>query len=274
MTNYTREEQITCCIARSFSAEDNFCAIATSFSGSVALVLAKELYAPRLSLVGWAEGKYAILKDLRFPTTPGSPPEKCIETVFSSEEAFSLVVGGKWFVIMQAVQIDQHGYTNLSLLGDKFKPTQTFVGSRGVPTNTVVMPRTLLFVSNHVSRVFVKEVDFKSGVGYGDERKTGTVKWGAPIEVISNLCLMDFEEETGKARLKSLHTGVSLEQVKENTGFDLIIPEEISETPAPTDEELRLLRDVIDPCGVRRLDFVRGEEYKQVMSEIVAAAKQ
>lgn len=273
MTNYTRDEQITCCIARSFTEEDDFCVIATSFSGSVALVLAKELYAPGLSLVGLAEGRYAILKDIRFPMTPGSPPEECIETVFSTEEAFSLVAGGKWFVIMQAVQIDQYAYMNLSLLGDKFRPTQSFVGSRGIPTNTVIMPRTLLFVSNHVSRVFVEEVDFKSGVGYGEERKEGIVKWGAPIEVISNLCLIDFEEKSGKARLKSLHTGVSLGQVKKNTGFDLIIPEDLSETPAPSDEELRLLREVIDPCGVRRLDFVRGEEYKQVMNEIMATAK-
>jgi glutaconate CoA-transferase subunit B len=119
----------------------------------------------------------------------------------------------------------------------------------------------------------VEKVDFKSGVGHGKERKEGIVKWGAPIEIISNLCVVDFEEETGRARLKSIHTGITLGQVKENTGFELIIPESISETGAPTDEELHILRNIIDPVGVRRLDFARGEEYEQVLAEIMSGGK-
>ncbi len=269
MSYFTREEQITCAIARSFSENDNFCAVATCNSGSVALALAKELYAPKLSLVGWANGRYCTFKNLTFPHIPGSPPKGSIETTFDSDEAFSLVVRGKWFVIMQAVQIYQYGYSNLSLIGrDKSRPTQVFVGSRGVPTNTVVMPRTLYFSSNHSSRLFVEQVDFRSGLGYGSERKCGDVKWGQPIEIITNLCVLDFEPNSGRARLRSLHEGVSLDEVIENTGFELILPKDVPMTVAPSDAELDLIRNEIDPAGVHRLDFLRGEHLKAALGEI------
>ena len=184
-----------------------------------------------------------------------------------------MCVRGKYFIIMQPIQVDQYGYMNLSLLGDMHKPSSVFVGSRNVPSNTVNMPRTLYFVPRHLRRIFVEKVDFKSGVGYGKERREGIVKWGAPIEIISNLCVVDFEEETGRARLKSTHANITLDEVKENTGFELVIPAMISETSAPTDEELNLLRNTIDPLGARRLDFVRGEEYRQVMTEIMSGGK-
>jgi acyl CoA:acetate/3-ketoacid CoA transferase beta subunit len=174
---------------------------------------------------------------------------------------------------MQPVQIDRNAYMNLSLVGDKLKPSAVFVGSRNVPDNTVNQPRTLYFVPHHSTRVFVDKVDFISGVGYGKEREEGLAKWGSPIEIISNLGVIDFDPETGRARLKSMHTGVSLNQVKENTGFDLIIPEPLPGMDPPTEEELHWIRDEIDPLGVRRLDFVRGEEYKQVMAEIMGGSQ-
>lgn len=273
MKSYTVEEQIICYIASTFKADDDFAVVSTSACGLVALALAKELYAPRLSLLHSAKSRYAIARNVRFPYDSGNLPEECIETLLNLEEVFSLCVRGKYLIIMQPLQVDQYGYMNLSLVGDMYKPSLAFVGSRNVPSNTVNSPRTLYFVPRHLKRVFVEKVDFKSGVGYGEERKQGIVKWGTPIEIVSNLCVVDFEEETGRARLKSIHTGIALDQVKENTGFELIIPKMLSETGAPTDEELHLLRNAIDPLGVRRLDFVRGEEYKQVMAEIMSGGK-
>ena len=270
---YTIEEQIVSQFARTFEPEDDFAVLATTASGIMAQAVAKELYAPRLSLMNHSDGKYVLVRNLRFPFMPGSLHPKCVETYLTSEDIFSLVTRGKYQIIMQPLQIDKHGYMNISLLGDKFRPTKCFVGSRNVPSNTVNQPRTLYFVPNHSSRIFVEAVDFKSGVGYGEERKNGTAKWGAPIILVSNLCVMDFEEETGRMRVKSVHTGVTIDQVVENTGFDLVIPENVAETPAPSEEELRLLREVIDPLGVRRLDLARGEDHKRILGEIMGAGK-
>lgn len=273
MSSYTMEEQIACYIARSFNPGDDLAVLATGPCGLVGLALAKELYAPHLSLLGHAKGRFAVMRQYRFPFIPGNPPPELVETLLTMQDVFNLVIHGKYFIIMQPVQVDLFGYMNLSLVGDKFKPAAVFVGSRNVPDNTVNQARTLYFVPNHNKRVFVEKVDFISGVGYGKERKEGSAKWGAPIEIISNLCVIDFDPKTGRARLKSMHTGVSLNQVKENTGFDLIIPEPLPGMEAPTDEELHHIRDEIDPLGVRRLDFVRGEEYKQVMAEIMRGGK-
>ncbi len=273
MANFTIEEQIACYIARSFNPDDDFAVLATGPCGLVGLALAKELYAPRLSLLGHAKSRFAVMRQYRFPFMPGNPPPELIETLLTMDDVFALVVRGKYFIIMQPVQVDQNGYMNLSMVGDKFKPAAVFVGSRNVPDNTVNQPRTLYFVPNHNRRVFVEKVDFISGVGYGKERREGIAKWGAPIEILSNLCAIDFDPETGKARLKSVHTGVTVEHVQANTGFDLIIPEPLPGMDPPTDTELRHIRDEIDPLGVRRLDFVRGEEYKNVMAEIMSGGK-
>ena len=271
MADYTFNEQIVSVIARSFGDNDDFIFSSTSNCGLVAGVLAKELYAPKLHLSMPAKGQYAFLNNVRFPFMFGAPPEEFIETLIGMNEIFELVVRGKWCILMQPVQLDQFGYMNLSMVGDMKKPSAVFVGSRGVPDNTVNAPRIMYFVPGHTTRSFVDKVDFISGLGYGKERKDGTVKWGAPAKVITNLCVLDFEEETGRVRLSSLHTGVTLDQVKESTGFDLVIPDPVPETAAPSEEELHWIREVIDPAGISRLDFLKGKDFMAAMSEIMKA---
>jgi acyl CoA:acetate/3-ketoacid CoA transferase beta subunit len=269
MVNYTTEEVVVCEIARSFGPADDFILSVTGNCGLVAGALAKELYAPRLNFYTAAKGTGAFLRNVRYPFVFGAPPEAFIETLVSMTEVFECVGRGKWCIMMQPVQIDKYGYMNLSLVGDKTRPSAVFVGSRGVPDNTVNAPFILYFVPNHVKRVFVEEVDFISGLGYGKERKDGTIKWGAPAKIITNLCVMDFDKESGRVRLKSIHNGVTLDQVKENTGFDLILPDVIPETEPPTDQELHWIREIIDPSGISRLDFVKGEEFNKILSDIM-----
>ncbi len=265
----TFQELNVCEIARSFGEEDNFVISAASNSGIVGAVLAQELYAPKVSFYMGAKGKGAILRNVRYPFIVGKPPEGFIETLVDMQDVFDAVGGGKWCMIMQPVQLDKHGYMNLSLVGDINKPHRVFVGSRGVPDNTVNAPRIIYLVPSHNSKVFVENVDFKSGVGHGKERKEGLVKYGAPVKVLTNLCVMDFEEETGRMRLKSVHTGVTVDDVKNNTGFDLVIPDNVPETPAPSDDEMRYIREIIDPTGISRLDYLRGEEHKKVLDDIM-----
>ncbi len=274
MSEYTIEEQIVCSIARSFKPDDDFTTVGMNPSGMAGLALAKELYAPKISLVSIlqnAEGRFGVLSQIRLPFIPGCPPEDTVETTLGMEEIFSLVVRGKYLILMQPVQLDQYGYTNLSLVGDKNAPSAVFVGSRGMPDNSVNMPRTIYFIPSHSKRIFVEKVDFISGIGYGKERTEGYAKWGDPVEVISNLGIIDFDKTNGRARLKSVYNGITPEQVQENTGFELIVPDQPPYLDPPTDEELHWIREVIDPLGVRRLDYLRGEAYQKVMQEIMSA---
>lgn len=272
MVDYSVEEQVICYLARSFDSDDEIGVFALNNCTNAGLSLAKKLYAPRLAILKQSEGKYCVVSESRLSPKLGQVSEKIIETRYSSEEAFAMVNNGRYMVIMQPVQVDKNGSINLSLVGDIAKPKMTFVGSRGAPSNTVNQRKTLYFVTNHSPRTFVEQVDFKSGVGYSQERRDGAIKWGSPIEVISNLCVIDFEEARGTARLKSLHKGVTRKDVEESTGFELIVPEDVPETPVPTKEELELIRTKIDPLGMRRLDFASREDYARIDAEIRSAA--
>jgi acyl CoA:acetate/3-ketoacid CoA transferase beta subunit len=122
---------------------------------------------------------------------------------------------------------------------------------RGAPGNTICHP-TSYWVPNHTPRVFVERVDVVSGLGYDRAAALGMGgRFHEIRRVVSNLGVFDFETPERTMRLRSLHPGVSLDDVVKQTGFALEIPDEIAVTRAPTDEELSLIRDVLDPAGLR-----------------------
>jgi acyl CoA:acetate/3-ketoacid CoA transferase beta subunit len=252
-------EQVVVEIARSFKPEDDFVTQAVSISGLVALALAQRLYSPNIHLVGLARGGSALLHDVSFtfPVDFGmdSTPPQFVESIIGMSEIFDYVVKGKWCILMQPAQIDQFGNANTLLAGDKRKPKRAFIGPRGLPCNTVNAPATFYLVNNHSPKVFVEKVDFVCGVGYCQVRKDGQVKWGAVSRVFTNLGVFDFDPETHRMRIKSIHQGVSLQQVIDNTGFQLIIPDKLPVIKPPTEEELSLLRTQIDPLGLSKMDF-------------------
>ena len=92
-----------------------------------------------------------------------------------------------------------------------------------------------------------------------------------PQALISNLGLFDFIN--GKMRLISYHSGVTVDRIKARTGFELEIAEDIHETLPPSEEELRLIREVIDPLGIRRLESLSGAARKELIKEILEKEK-
>ena len=271
-SSYTLEEQIVCQIARQFGPEDAIAMMAITNCSLVAAALAQRLYAPNLAIAQQAKGSkgWVWLSNLRFPFPPNQPPEDCAEIPFNTEEIFNLQLRGKLNVLMTPAQIDKFGNMNISVIGDWKKPTALLAAARGVPDNTTNGKHVYYVVNNHSPRVFVEKVDFVCGYGRGVERDEGAIKYGRVENVFSNLGVLDFEEKTGRMRLKSVHTGVTVQQAIENTGFELLVPEPVPETSAPTEEELHLIREQIDPRGIRRLDFLKGDAYKQAMKEISA----
>jgi glutaconate CoA-transferase, subunit B len=269
--SYTLEEQIVCQIARCFKPTDVLGVNSPLMCGLTALALAQRLYAPEMLIQREVNGRTTHLANFRLPFDPGHPPEDSLEVYLSNERAWELVFGGKWNIVMQPVQIDRFGNTNLSLVGNRTKPTVVFVGSRGLPDNTVNCERVYYLIPEHTTKSFVERVDFLSGVGRGAERKSIHIDRGAPHLVFSNLGVFDFDESTGRMRIRSIHIGVTLDDIVRNTGFELLIPTTIPETPAPNSEELHLLREVIDPLGMRRLDFAKGDDYKAIQEQIKQA---
>lgn len=163
-------------------------------------------------------------------------------------KVFDVVAAGTRHVVMGANQIDRFGNQNISCLGDHAIPKRQMFGARGAPGNTA-NHRTSYWVARHAPRVFVPSVDFASGVGY--DRATGSAGRFHDIHrVITNLAVLDFATDDHSMRIASVHPGVTVEQAQAETGFPLIA-NDVATTREPTDEELRLLREVLDPRGIR-----------------------
>jgi acyl CoA:acetate/3-ketoacid CoA transferase beta subunit len=159
---------------------------------------------------------------------------------------------------MGATQIDRFGNQNISCIGDFQKPKAQLLGMRGAPGNTV-NHRTSYWIPNHSKQVFVPKVDVVSGVGYDRAARLGprSARFHELRRVISNLGVFDFETPDHSMRLRSVHPGSSVEEIREQTGFPLVVPERVPETREPGDEELLLIRERIDPKGLRDRE-IRG----------------
>ena len=268
MQEYTKAEQIVIGLARSFGPEEEIIVAATNNLGMVGAALAQRLYAPRMKIHADSKGRGAILGRVRVPFATGEPPDELIETPFTMMEIFDTVLAGRWSMLMQPVQIDGFGNTNLLLVGDKKKPSRVFVGPRGLPDNTLDGKRVDYIIPDHNTRVFVEKVDFVCGVGEGPARKLGIARWQMKERVFTNLGIFDFDEATGRMRVKSIYSDVTIEQVLENTGFELVIPDPVPKAEPPTKEELQLLREEIDPLGTARLDLLKGDARKELFQQI------
>ncbi|HEY0644826.1 MAG TPA: CoA-transferase [Nocardioides sp.] len=165
---------------------------------------------------------------------------------------FDVVAYGKRHVMMGATQVDRHGNQNISAIGDFAKPTRQLLGSRGAPGNTV-NNRTSYWVPRHSPRVFVEQVDVVSGVGPKRAREAGAARYNDIHRIVTNLGVLDVKGPDDTVRLVSVHPGVTIEEVQSATGFELALPDggEVPTTREPSAEELAIIRDVLDPKGLR-----------------------
>lgn len=183
--------------------------------------------------------------------------EPMIEGWMPYARTFDLLWGGRRHAMVGPVQVDRYGQTNISLVGDYARPKSAFLGVRGFPGNTINHANSM-FVPNHGTRVFVAgEVDMVGGVGYNPARWPGGRKpAGLDLRrIVTDLAVLDFKGPDHRIRVASLHSGVSFEQVQENTGFPLLRPDTLPATAAPTAEQLELVRRVLDPHDLRASVF-------------------
>lgn len=210
--------------------------------------LAKKTFAPGLMM---SDGEYYFAAEpVPVGKRNGYKPKK--EGSIGYERVFDLIPKGNRHAFVGPVQVDKYGQMNLSCIGDYEKPKVTMLGVRGLPGNTV-NNRTSMFFANHNTRALVSgEVDMVSGAGYNPARYPNGVypKGLDHRRIVTNLCVLDFEGPDHAIRVRSLHPGVSFDEVQENTGFDLIKPDGLGETPAPTDEQLAIIAE-LDPHNMR-----------------------
>jgi acyl CoA:acetate/3-ketoacid CoA transferase beta subunit len=161
-------------------------------------------------------------------------------------------------------QVDACGnFNNIAFGKDYAHPRMRLPGSGGIPDVTVNHDKIYLYVPRHSRVTFVEKVDFVSGLGHSPQRKRGQ----GPHYLVSDLGQFDWHN--GRMRLISHHPDVSIAQIQKKTGLELEIAPDIHETPPPSDEEIRLLREQIDPLNVRKLEMLGGSARKDLLREIL-----
>ena len=178
--------------------------------------------------------------------------DKQVEGWVPFRSVFDTLWGGRRHVVMGASQIDAHGNQNIANIGPWEQPKSQLLGVRGAPGNTI-NHTTSYFIGNQTSRVFVDRVDTVSGIGYDRAAELGAwVQAHHEIRrVVTNLGVFDFNTPDHRMRLASVHPGVNVSDIVEACSFELVIGDDVPATRVPTDEELAMLREVLDPKSFR-----------------------
>jgi len=173
-------------------------------------------------------------------------PEGQVEGWLPYAQVFTMVAAGRRHVMMGAAQIDRYGNQNISCIGDWARPKAQLLGVRGAPGNTV-NHAVSYWIPRHSRRVFVEHVDMVCGVGYDRGLPPGAIDLRV---VITNLAVLDFATPDHAMRLRSVHPGVAVSDVLEQTGFELAVPADVAVSRLPSAAELDLIRR-LDPDGTR-----------------------
>ncbi len=153
------------------------------------------------------------------------------------------------FAILSVLQVDRFGNINTVVVGDQARPKVRGPGTVGISALCGLARRFYIVVTRHDKSAFVPRVDFLCGAGHmegGDSRERMGIPAGGPKLVVSPLGVFDFEPTTKAMRVRSVNPGVTLEQIRDATGFDLVVDGVPPVTTMPSDEELHLLRTRVD----------------------------
>jgi acyl CoA:acetate/3-ketoacid CoA transferase beta subunit len=245
MTHITRAEVCVVAVAECFRGDGELLANPIGTIPMIGGRLARATFEPDLAMT---DGEAMLVANDRAVVPPA---ERVIEYWNPYRSMFDWVWSGRRHVMMGASQVDRFGNQNLAAIGDYGRPTVQLLGYRGAPGNTINDP-TSYWVPNHSPKVLVEKVDTVTGIGWDRAAALGAAGRFVDLRrVVSNLGVFDFETPDRSMRLRSVHPGVTVDDVVAATGFELTVPADLPESRPPTPEELELIREVIDPEGAR-----------------------
>lgn len=253
MAGYTPSETMIVAAARALAG------VRTVFVGvglpNIACNLARRTVAPDLELI-YESGVYGA-RPARLPLSIGDPTLVSGATsVCSMADLFGLYLqaGRVEVAFLGGAQIDRYGNLNTTVIGDYAHPRVRLPGSGGA-CEIAINARQVFVIMRLRRRAFVERLDFLTSPGHlggVGERAAMGLPGGGPQWVVTDRCVFTFDEVTGEMVLSSLHPGVELAEVQAEVGWELKVAPDLRETEPPTAEELRLLREELDPQGLYR----------------------
>jgi glutaconate CoA-transferase subunit B len=253
MTDYSSDEMMIAAAARALAGKR------VVFVGvglpNIACNLAQRTVAPDIELV-YESGVFGA-RPARQPLSIGDPTLVSGATSVCpiSELFMNYLQGGRIEVaFLGAAQIDRFGNLNTTVVGDYHQPQVRLPGSGGA-CEIALMAQEILIIMPLGRRAFVDKIDFVTSPGHltgGDARREHGMPGAGPQVVVTDMAILDFDNPEREMQLVSLHPGVTLGDVRAEVGWDLRVADEVKETPAPSGEELRLIRVELDPEGMYR----------------------
>ncbi len=248
---HTLMELMVCAAAHLL--EDNKTAVIGTGTPLAAAMLAQRTHAPNLIIMFEAGSMAPILELL--PISVGGSPTQTHSLVHGSmyDIMDACQRGTVDYTFLSGAQIDLYGNLNSTMIGDDYyHPKVRLPGSGGANDLASLCWQTVTIIP-HEKRKFVPKVDFITTPGYltgpGAREAAGLPPNTGPWKVISTLAVMGFDRETRRMRVDSVHPGVTKEDVIANTGFELLFADPLPTTAEPTDQELEILREEVDPTG-------------------------
>ena len=260
-TDYAIDELMITVLADQFHDGEQTTNGMASFIPVAAFMLARMTHAPELVWLASSGGLEP--RPNRIPASTLEAPLWSDSIMYLDQytDFWNFVLNGRWIqkFCVGAAQLDQYGNANNSVIGSNYHaPKIRLPGTAGLADMGSIGKKLYYWNPNHSPRSLVKKVDYISAAGYldgGDARQRLGLE-GGPELVVTNLAVLDFEPVSKRMRLQSVHPGVTLEQVQAATGFELVLPAgEVSITRVPTQSQVRMIRENIDPDNMRKREF-------------------
>jgi len=218
-----------------------------------ATLLAQKLYAPNIIAMFEAGGVAPLMPGLPISVGDSRTSYRALMVSTMNDVIETCQRGMVDYTFLGGAQIDMYGNLNSTMIGDNYQePKVRLPGSGGANDLGSLCWKTIV-ITPMDKRRFVEKVDYLTTPGYlngkGARERAGLPAGSGPYKVVTNLSILGYDEETCRMRVESLHPGVSIDEVRDNCGFELLVSDELEITPPPTEEELRVLREEVDPDG-------------------------
>lgn len=244
---YNPTELLICTAARLM--EDNTTAFIGTGIPMLAAALAQKMHAPNLVVIFEFGGIGAILEELPLAVGGECTFHRAIAATGICDVVETAQRGFIEYGFLGGAQIDPYGNLNSTVIGDHDHPRVRLPGSGGANDVGSHCWRTIA-IMRHDKRRFVEKVDFITTPGYlsgpGAREAAGLPPGSGPYRVVTNLAVLGYHPQSKRMMLLATQPGVTVQQVIENTGFELLLADEVKENPPPTAEELRILREEVD----------------------------
>lgn len=236
------------CVASRYLEDGKTVAVGTG-APCAAAMLAQKTRSPNLIILFEAGGVAPMLPQMPISVGDSRTFFRAVMAAGMNEMMTTCCRGQVDYAFLGGAQIDKYGNINSTVVGDYHKPKVRFPGSGGANDFASFCWQTMIMTVHSKAR-FVEKCEFVTSPGFlsgAGAREAAGLPEGGPYKIVTDLAVMGFDDQTKAMMIESLHPGVEVEKVQSETGFQLIVPKKVERTEPPTEKELRILREEVDP---------------------------